>query len=81
MLTKTHPARARLAHLELSVKTALSAVCAVTDLCLLTVAPALPWQLLCVLQIPMLLLSNVMKGNPWTKVDVNIGKIAELYGD
>ena len=35
----------------------------------------------CLLQIPVLLLNNVIKGNPWTKVDVNIGKIAELYGD
>ncbi len=29
----------------------------------------------------MLLLNNVIRGNPWTKVDLNIGKIAELYGD
>lgn len=41
--------------------------------------PALLSMLL--LQIPMLLLNNIMRGNPWTKVDVNIGKVAELYGD
>lgn len=34
-----------------------------------------------VLQIPVLLLHNVWRGNPWTKVDLCIGKIAELYGD
>lgn len=33
------------------------------------------------LQMPMLLLNNIMRGNPWTKVDVNIGKVAQLYGD
>jgi hypothetical protein len=35
----------------------------------------------CLLQIPVLLLNNVIEGKTWTKVDVNIGKIAELYGD
>jgi hypothetical protein len=32
-------------------------------------------------QIPMLLLHNIIRGNPWTNEDVNIGKVAELYGD
>lgn len=34
-----------------------------------------------VLQVPVLLINNIIRGNPWTKVDLNIGKIAELYGD
>lgn len=32
-------------------------------------------------QMPMLLLRNVWRGNPWTKIDLCIGKLAELYGD
>jgi hypothetical protein len=28
-----------------------------------------------------LLLGNMWRGNPWTKVDLCIGKLAELHGD
>lgn len=41
----------------------------------------LPFLGLHYLQIPMLLLGNLVRGNPWKKVDLCIGKIAELYGD
>eukprot|EP00878_Enallax_costatus_P031410 GHUV01034351.1.p1 GENE.GHUV01034351.1~~GHUV01034351.1.p1 ORF type:complete len:435 (+),score=89.55 GHUV01034351.1:118-1305(+) len=41
----------------------------------------LPFLGLHYLQIPVLLLGNIMRGNPWKKVDLCIGKIVELYGD
>lgn len=41
----------------------------------------LPFLGLHYLQLPVLLLGNMWRGNPWTKIDLCIGKIAELYGD
>jgi hypothetical protein len=41
----------------------------------------LPFLALHYLQIPVLLAGNLARGNPWSKVDLCIGKIAELYGD
>jgi hypothetical protein len=35
----------------------------------------------CLLQVPLLLAGNMLRGNPWKKVDLCIGKVAELYGD
>lgn len=36
---------------------------------------------LMVAQVPALLVGNMLRGNPWKKVDLCIGKVAELYGD
>lgn len=33
------------------------------------------------LQIPVLLVRNVLGGNPWKKIDFCIGKLIEMYGD
>lgn len=32
-------------------------------------------------QIPLLLLANLWKGNPWVRIDFNIGKLVEIGGD
>jgi hypothetical protein len=41
----------------------------------------LPFLLLHHLQIPSLLLGNLVAGKPWIRVDVNIGKLVEPAGD
>eukprot|EP00877_Chromochloris_zofingiensis_P006591 jgi/Chrzof1/2185/Cz11g05110.t1 len=41
----------------------------------------LPFLGLHYLQIPVLLVGNMFRGNPWKKIDLCIGKITELYGD
>lgn len=45
--------------------------------------PADPWPFIALhyLQVPALLVGNMLRGNPWKKVDLCIGKVAELYGD
>eukprot|EP00775_Hariotina_reticulata_P007119 gene7120-7333_t len=58
------------------VKVTLSGADAVFD-----VRDPMPFLALHYLQVPILLLGNVWRGNPWKKVDLCIGKIAELYGD
>ncbi|KAF6265263.1 hypothetical protein COO60DRAFT_1457169 [Scenedesmus sp. NREL 46B-D3] len=42
-----------------------------------------PWPFIALhyLQVPLLLAGNMLRGNPWKKVDLCIGKVAELYGD
>ncbi|GAB2488237.1 hypothetical protein GCM10027265_45230 [Jatrophihabitans fulvus] len=44
-------------------------------------ADPLPYLLLHHLQIPSLLLRNLVRGKPWTRIDFNIGKLVEPGGD
>ncbi len=41
----------------------------------------LPFLLLHHLQIPVLLVGNLVRGRPWTRIDFNIGKLVEPGGD
>ncbi|GAQ84998.1 hypothetical protein KFL_002160080 [Klebsormidium nitens] len=41
----------------------------------------LPFLFYNYLQIPVLLMRNVLGGNPWKKIDFCIGKLIEMYGD